>query len=159
MSLPDPSFASPAIRPAPQPETLGTVGKIASGKERDAEPTTDEGFSFWDLLDVINPLQHIPVVSSIYRELTGDTIDAPARMAGGALFGGVFGFAAAAANSVLEAETGEDLGGHMMAFFDAAPQAAPLRAAESGPRPSPFLAQRAALAMARTMALTDDHAA
>src|SRR5512143_165373 len=27
---------------------------------------TDEGFSFSDLLDIVNPLQHIPVVSTLY---------------------------------------------------------------------------------------------
>ena len=30
------------------------------------------GFSFHDLLDTINPLQHLPVVSTIYRAITGD---------------------------------------------------------------------------------------
>ena len=44
--------------------------------------------SFWDLLDVINPLQHIPIVNEIYQELTGDKIGVAARLAGGTLFGG-----------------------------------------------------------------------
>ena len=34
-----------------------------------------DGFTFFDFLDVINPLQHIPVVSTLYRSLTGDEID------------------------------------------------------------------------------------
>ncbi|MBT5049270.1 MAG: hypothetical protein HOM58_12290 [Rhodospirillaceae bacterium] len=33
-----------------------------------------KGFSFGDFLDIINPLQHIPVVSTIYRMVTEDEI-------------------------------------------------------------------------------------
>ena len=32
----------------------------------------DDGFSFGDILDLINPLQHIPIVGTIYRAVTGD---------------------------------------------------------------------------------------
>ena len=32
----------------------------------------EDGFDFWDVLDVINPLQHIPFVNTLYREMTGD---------------------------------------------------------------------------------------
>ncbi|MBT5013959.1 MAG: hypothetical protein HON02_05865, partial [Rhodospirillaceae bacterium] len=31
-----------------------------------------DGFTFLDFLDIINPLQHIPVVGSLYRDMTGD---------------------------------------------------------------------------------------
>ncbi len=31
-----------------------------------------DGFTFADVLDVVNPLQHLPVVSKYYREQTGD---------------------------------------------------------------------------------------
>ena len=34
----------------------------------------DSGNSFWDnVLDVVNPLQHLPVVGTIYRAATGDS--------------------------------------------------------------------------------------
>src|ERR1700722_4577543 len=39
----------------------------------DAGSTTN--FTFADFLDAINPLQHIPVVSSVYRQATGETIN------------------------------------------------------------------------------------
>ncbi|MBT5663730.1 MAG: hypothetical protein HOJ06_00205, partial [Rhodospirillaceae bacterium] len=42
----------------------------------------EDGLTFGDVLDIINPLQHIPVVSTLYRELTGDEISPGARMAG-----------------------------------------------------------------------------
>ena len=57
-----------------------------------------DGFGFDDFLDLINPLQHIPIISTIYREITGDTISDGARIFGGALFGGPPGFAAAIGN-------------------------------------------------------------
>src|SRR5258708_13862275 len=33
-----------------------------------------KGFQFHDLLDAINPLQHLPVISTVYRWITGNTI-------------------------------------------------------------------------------------
>lgn len=35
---------------------------------------SESPFDLTDLLDVVNPLQHIPGVNLLYRELTGDTI-------------------------------------------------------------------------------------
>lgn len=85
---------------------------------RDQAEATSEGYSFWDLLDVVNPLQHVPVVSTLYRHFTGDEIKAPARIAGGLLFGGPVGLAASAADVMLEAASGDSLGGHVMAMLD-----------------------------------------
>ena len=62
----------------------------------------DDGFNFRDVLDLINPLQHIPVIGNIYRKLTGDVAAPAIRIAGGALFGGPLGAAFAAANVVLK---------------------------------------------------------
>ncbi|NKB43154.1 MAG: hypothetical protein GKS03_02630 [Alphaproteobacteria bacterium] len=81
------------------------------------EKPDDEGFTFWDFLDVINPLQHIPVVNTIYREMTGDEIKAPAKMIGSAIIGGPIGLAVAMVDSAIEDTTGKDLGGHAMAMF------------------------------------------
>ncbi|TWB36862.1 hypothetical protein [Nitrospirillum pindoramense] len=74
----------------------------------------DNHLSFWDVVDVINPLQHIPVISTIYREITGDTIKAPAKILGGLLYGGPIGMALATGDAFIEEETGEDVGGHVM---------------------------------------------
>lgn len=83
----------------------------------------EDGFTFDDFLDIINPLQHIPVVSSFYREITGDSIAPGPRVLGAALFsGGPIGAAVSAAAAlvdvVMESETGKDVGGHVMALFD-----------------------------------------
>jgi len=46
---------------------------------------------FSDVLDTLNPLQHLPLIGNAYRALTGDTISAPAKVTGAALYGGPFG--------------------------------------------------------------------
>jgi hypothetical protein len=71
--------------------------------------------SFWDFLDIINPLQHIPIVSTIYREITGDTIQPSMRIMGDMLYGGVIGGMASIANAVIEQATGQDVGETVMA--------------------------------------------
>jgi hypothetical protein len=84
-----------------------------------AQAATDEdGFTFWDLLDIINPLQHIPGVSSVYREVTGDKIGEVARLAGATLFGGPIGLALAGADYVLKETTGGHLDEHAVAMIN-----------------------------------------
>ncbi len=68
------------------------------------------GFGFADFLDVVNPLQHIPIVSTIYRRLTGDTMSGAAEVAGGALFGGLVGALASLADVIFTEKTGKDFG-------------------------------------------------
>jgi hypothetical protein len=81
------------------------------------EPFGSDGLTFRDLLDIVNPLQHIPIISTIYRKLTGDTIDPASRVAGGAVFGGVIGAAVSAVNALVAETTGRDLGDHVAALF------------------------------------------
>ncbi|QKK04159.1 MAG: hypothetical protein HND56_12390 [Pseudomonadota bacterium] len=73
------------------------------------ETITGEGWSFFDLLDIVNPLQHIPIVSSIYRSITGDEIKPAARAIGGFLFGGPLGLASGIVNGAVADATGKDL--------------------------------------------------
>jgi len=68
------------------------------------------GFGFADFLDVVNPLQHVPIVSTIYRRLTGDTMSGAAEVAGGALFGGLVGALASLADVIFTEKTGKDFG-------------------------------------------------
>jgi len=74
--------------------------------------------SFGDFVDMINPLEHIPVISSIYRAVTGEKINPVSRVAGDILYGGalgaasaVFGGVSAIADASLEEKTGKDSGG------------------------------------------------
>lgn len=87
---------------------------------RDAAPggakaAASSGPSFADLIDTLNPLQHIPVVAQIYRHLTGDTIGPVARVAGGALYGGPVGLVVSVLDAAVAEETGSDVGEHMIA--------------------------------------------
>jgi hypothetical protein len=93
-----------AIHPAAIP---GAGARVADPM---ASAGADESLGFFDLLDIVNPLQHIPVVSTVYRQLTGDEISAPARMIGGALFLGPIGFVASAFNAIVDAVSGRDVG-------------------------------------------------
>jgi len=68
----------------------------------------DDGFGFRDVLDLVNPLQHIPVVGNVYRKLTGDEIAPGMRVAGGALFGGPVGAALSMLAMAVEAGARED---------------------------------------------------
>ena len=75
-----------------EPSVVGStqLAILPAGAEDGASPLGgneillfgDDGFTFLDFLDIINPLQHIPVVSTIYRDLTGDTLDYGSRVAG-----------------------------------------------------------------------------
>jgi len=66
----------------------------------------DDGFTFADLVDVVNPLQHIPVVSTMYREASEDTLDPGSRMMGSTLFFGPIGLASSVINVLIEQGTG-----------------------------------------------------
>ena len=79
---------------------------------------SEEAPTFSDFLDIINPLQHIPIISNIYQALTGDTASTGSKIAGGALFGGPIGFIASIVDSIVQQESGKDMGGNMLAMFD-----------------------------------------
>ncbi|WP_022727743.1 hypothetical protein [Fodinicurvata sediminis] len=101
-------------------------GAYSEGAHRPGEMKVPEhdDLSFWDVLDVVNPLQHIPGVNMAYRAITGDQMEAPARILGGMLYGGPTGFVSAIANSLLEEGTGRDMGETVIAQVfgeDAAP--------------------------------------
>ncbi len=77
----------------------------------------EDGFTFLDFLDIINPLQHIPFIGTLYRNLTGDTLDPGSQVLGSTLFFGPVGAVASLANVWLEDNTGKDIGDHVMAVF------------------------------------------
>jgi hypothetical protein len=74
-------------------------------------------FSFRNLLDIINPLEHLPVISLVYRAITGAHPGTPEKIAGDALYGGVWGLVSGVADAAFEAVTGEDLGDTVLALF------------------------------------------
>ncbi len=87
------------------------------------------------ILDIINPLQHIPVVGTLYRKFTGDEIAPAARIAGGALFGGPLGGGLAMADMAFAEAKGSTMGETVMAALGDKPAgpAAPTQMADAAP--------------------------
>ncbi len=87
------------------------------------EGNNDDGYSFADVIDIINPLQHLPVIGTLYRKFTGDTIKPMANIIGGAIFGGPVGAVSSTVNAIVKDRTGRDLAENAMAFigFDSGP--------------------------------------
>jgi len=102
---------------APSITVTNPVTASAAQAPAAAPAAKHDGFSFSDFLDVINPLQHLPIVSTIYRAITHDQIGTPEKIAGDTLFGGVFGFISSVADSAFESITGKDVGDTVLSLF------------------------------------------
>ncbi|HEY0281199.1 MAG TPA: hypothetical protein VGC27_01090 [Rhizomicrobium sp.] len=93
-------------------------------------------FSFGDLLDIINPLQHIPVVSTLYRAISGDGIGVPEKIAGDTLYGGVIGLVVSLADTAYKGITGEYAGDTVLAFLTGDGTDAPVQVAAAPETPA-----------------------
>lgn len=84
------------------------AGQVNSpDKPADKDRSQEASFGLSDVIDIINPLQHIPVISHLYQRMTGDTIGSVAEIVGGALFGGPIGLVTSAGMVAYEAATGQ----------------------------------------------------
>ncbi len=92
---------------AVEPERIDKMPDISNVEQEDR-------FGFWDFIDMVNPLQHIPIVNYIYREITGDEIKPIGKIVGGSLYGGPIGAASGLVNAVIEDSTGKDIVGNAM---------------------------------------------
>lgn len=94
MSIPsvNPSLATTV------PVSLNTTA-AASASTATAAVSGSSSF-FGDLLDTVNPLQHIPILSSLYRTITNTEISPLADIAGSTIYGGPIGGAIAAVSQV-----------------------------------------------------------
>ena len=113
---------------APSSGYSRVMNQVEAGRRQDAsvektaaEPSKEfsywegEKFAFGDFLDIINPLHHIPIVATIYRNFTADKIGFVPRVVGGALWGRVGGFVAGLVNAAVEWFSGKDIGEHIFA--------------------------------------------
>jgi len=104
---------------------IAAAASVAAPSAPPASPSSEHlgramwshgSFSFKDLIDIVNPLQHLPVVGSIYRYLTGDEPAVGTRVIGDALYGGPIGFGVSVvANALLTNDSGQDLGERLLA--------------------------------------------
>ena len=94
--------------------------------------TAERELTFDQFLDAINPLHHIPVVGTLYRQLTGDTIDSSASMVGSVIYGGPLGMVAGLVNAVVSESSGSTLGEHALAMVTGEAPATTLAERPSG---------------------------
>lgn len=91
-----------------------------AGSEQQIENTahnqSSDNYKFTDIIDIINPLHHLPIVSTAYRGLTSDKIHPLSQIIGGALYGGPVGAVAGTVNAISQIKTGKDLGDHALSF-------------------------------------------
>lgn len=102
-----------------QPDTLTNASTLIATASAISSSTLIEkvseysfggnGLDITDGFDAVNVLQHIPVLSSIYQEATGDTLSAAAKLSGGFIYGGALGLTLSAADLVIEYATGSSV--------------------------------------------------
>lgn len=76
----------------------------------------DDGFNFGDVIDIVNPLQHLPVIGTLYRKFTGDTMKGFSEIIGGAIFGGPVGVVSSTVNVIVKDRTGKDMAENVMSL-------------------------------------------
>ena len=98
----------------------GNIGDLATRNNFDQHLTsayapidntnnTTKPYDFNDVLDIVNPLHHLPIIGNIYRSTTGDELKPMSRLIGGTLFGGPVGAVTSTVNVISEMQTGQDL--------------------------------------------------
>jgi len=94
----------------------GGVEALQENAQAANKANADKEITFGDVLDVVNPLQHIPGVSALYRDVTGDEISGTASVIGGTLYGGPAGLLASGMSAVMAEESGKTPGEHVVAM-------------------------------------------
>ena len=99
----------------------GPAGKesvaVTANKTGVAGGTVKSESFFHHLLDVINPLQHLPVIGTIYRAITGEHIGSVEKIAGDTLYGGMWGAISSVADVAFEGITGKSFEDTVLALF------------------------------------------
>ena len=106
--------------PIPEPPKSArlTVGQENSERGlRDLGPASaSRDLTFDELVDVINPFHHLPVINSLYRDISGDEISGSARLLGSLIYGGPVGLLASMGHVVSEETNGKDLTENLVAW-------------------------------------------
>jgi hypothetical protein len=136
-------FQATSLLPPGQTYGKGNMASAAFAELRAARlegrtpEETREGasLSFSDVVDTLNPLQHVPVLSDIYRRLTGDAISPQARVAGGTLYGGPIGGIASVLSLAVTGDAQQGIGDRLIAglFGDSKAESTPTRVASATP--------------------------
>lgn len=104
-----------SMKPQTSAATASTDTSTGSGKP--LLTTGADGKSFFEnVLDVVNPLEHLPIVSTIYHAITGNQSGDVEKIAGDTLYGGPIGLLSSVADVAFEKITGKDFGDTMLAM-------------------------------------------
>src|SRR5579863_5184181 len=117
MSVYSPEYHAMVFSLSPaQASGNATAAPSNSGATASNSGTQKEGF-FHHLLDIINPLQHLPVIGTIYRAITGEHIGTVERIAGDTLYGGLWGAVSSIADVAFEGITGKSAEDTVLSWF------------------------------------------
>jgi hypothetical protein len=105
-----------AMMMSPGPAGKESVAVTANKTDVAGGTVKSESF-FHHLLDVINPLQHLPVIGTIYRAITGEHIGSVEKIAGDTLYGGMWGAISSVADVAFEGITGKSFEDTVLALF------------------------------------------
>ena len=94
---------------------IRTADTSGVGPDSVAELKKAPTITWRDVADTLNPLEHIPFVSTLFDEMTGHTPPPASQLAGGMLLGGPIGFLIGLANVVFQNQTGKGVGGTLLA--------------------------------------------
>jgi hypothetical protein len=99
-------------------ESVTVTANKAAGQGETGNGSADKGESFFHhLLDVVNPLQHLPVIGTIYRAITGEHIGSVEKIAGDTLYGGMWGAISSVADVAFEGITGKNFEDTVLSLF------------------------------------------
>jgi hypothetical protein len=111
------STAHARLKAAADAAASARAANPADPSKPTAEADKDDGYTFDDLLDVVNPLQHFPIVSTLYRHYAHDPIKPLPKIAGDALYGGLPGLISSVADFAFEKITGKNFGDTVLAMI------------------------------------------
>lgn len=102
---------------SPGPAGGKTPGASMPATDSTGQPAEQHESFFHHLLDVVNPLQHLPIIGTIYRAITGERLDPVEKIAGDTLYGGLWGAVASVADVAFEGLTGKSFEDTAIALF------------------------------------------
>src|SRR5436190_3431451 len=115
MSVYSPIYHTMVMSPGPAGKTSGASVPVTA--DQTGAPAEKQESFFHHLWDVVNPLQHIPVIGTLYRAITGEKLDAVEKIAGDTLYGGLWGAVSSIADVAFEGLTGKSFEETALALF------------------------------------------
>jgi len=117
MSVYSPEYHAMMMSPGPAGGKTPGVPVSADKSSGDTSGAAPHESFFHHLWDVINPLQHLPVIGTIYRAITGEHLDPVEKIAGDTLYGGLWGAVSSIDEVAFESITGKSFEDTALALF------------------------------------------